>query len=189
MWSPRIVAIGGTTRARSSTELALRATLAAAEEQGATTTLFSGGELAQLPFYAPENPDRPAVAVRLVDELRAADGVVLGSPGYHGGISGLVKNAIDYVEDLRDDDRPYLSGRAIGCVATGYGWQGVVATLTGLRSVAHALRGWPTPLGAGVNTVEKVFDPEGVCIDDKVDFQLRTVAAEVIEFARKLEGS
>ena len=39
---------------------------------------------------------------------RWADGLLVASPGYHGGISGMMKNALDYVEDLRADERVYL---------------------------------------------------------------------------------
>src|SRR5204863_6434613 len=33
-------------------------------------------------------------------------------------------------------------GRPVGSVATGAGWQGAVNTLTALRNIVHALRGW-----------------------------------------------
>lgn len=180
---PYVVGIGGTTRAASSTEKALRCVLQAAESQGARTRLFGGRELAALPFYAPENADRHPAAVGIVDELRKADALVIASPGYHGSVSGLVKNAVDYIEDLREDERVYLSGMPVGCVATGAGWQSIGATLSALRAVAHALRGWPTPLGAGVNTAGPVFDADGVCVDEKAAFQLRTVGEEVVAFA------
>jgi multimeric flavodoxin WrbA len=85
--------------------------------------------------------ERSDAARDLVAELALADGIVLGSPGYHGSISGLVKNALDYAEDLRLDARPYLSGRAIGCIATAGGWPGAVNTLGALaRNRACAAR-------------------------------------------------
>lgn len=182
-----VVAIGGTTRPNSSTERALTHALTAAEAQGATTRLFAGEELASLPMYAPEDPDRVAAAVDLVTELRRADGIIIGSPAYHGSISGLVKNALDYTEDMRDDDPPYFAGRAVGVVATGYGWQGVVATLQTLRQIVHALRGYPTPLGAGINSLEKVFGPDGNVTDEKAAFQLATVGQEVVDLAAQLQ--
>ncbi|MDH2168698.1 NADPH-dependent FMN reductase, partial [Sphingobium yanoikuyae] len=98
------VAIGGTMRAYSSTERALRKALAIAEERGARTTLLAGADI-DFPSYAPENPDRPDAARRYVDILRSADAVIIGSPGYHGAISGFVKNALDYVEDMSRDER------------------------------------------------------------------------------------
>src|SRR5215210_4500152 len=97
----------------------------------------------------------------LVERIARGDGVTLASPAYHGGVSGFVKNALDHVEELRDSRRPYLDGRAVGCIACAGGWQAAAATLAGLRSIVHALRGWPTPLGVALNTSEPVFGPDG----------------------------
>jgi FMN reductase len=178
------VGIGGTTRPGSSTEKALRYALRVCEDHGVTTTLFAGSDLAALPHYAPELPDRTAGALRLLEELRRADGLIIGSPGYHGSVSGLVKNAIDYTEDLRDDTRCYLSGLPVGLIATGAGWQGTVTTLDALRSIVHALRGWPTPLGVAINSTIKVFNDEGDVIDEKARLQLETMALEVGNFIK-----
>lgn len=176
-----IVGIGGTTRAQSSTEKALKVALAAARALGARTTLLGAREL-DLPPYAPENAERAPAARHFVEEIRRADGLILASPGYHGGISGLVKNAIDYAEDLSRDGAPYFQGRPVGLIATGAGWQGAVATLAALRSVVHSLRGWPTPLGVPVNTLEPCFDAEGNCLSPKVKEQLQIMAREVVDF-------
>jgi FMN reductase len=176
-----VVGIGGSIRADSQSERALRIALAGAEAAGAKTTMFSGTQLL-LPFYDPSLPDRPAEALRMVEELRSADGVLLVSPGYHGTVSGLVKNALDYVEDLREDEAPYLDGRAVGCVAAAFGWQAAVTTLTALRSIVHALRGWPTPLGAAINSAQVTFDETG-CSDPKVEDILRTIGQQVVDFA------
>ena len=181
--SPYIVAIGGTLRPGSSTERAMRLVLAAAERAGARTRLISGPSL-QMPIYQPENTERSAEARDLVAELALADGIVLGSPGYHGSISGLVKNALDYAEDLRTDPRPYFSGRAVGCVATAGGWPGAVNTLSALRDIVHALRGWPTPMGAAINSGEKVFDADGTCLVPRVAEMLELIGQEVVGFAK-----
>ena len=79
---------------------------------------------------------------KLVSALREADAVVVGSPGYHGAVSGLVKNALDYIEDLREDPRVYLDNTPWGCISCAYGWQAAVGTLGQLRSIGHALRAW-----------------------------------------------
>ena len=177
-----VVGIGGSLRTDSQSERALRIALDGAERAGAKTTVITGADLV-LPFYDPAVPERSPAAYRLVEELRNADGVVLVSPGYHGTISGLVKNALDYVEDLREDVRPYLDGRAVGCVAAAQGWQASVTTLTSLRSIVHALRGWPTPLGAAVNSAHVVFGADGTCSDEQVAASLRTIGLQVVEFA------
>lgn len=180
---PLVIGIGGTTRAGSSTERALRIALAAAEEAGARTDLFAGPFLARLPIFAPDKQERTDEQRQLVDMMRRADGLIVASPGYHGGVSGLVKNALDLLEDLREDKRCYLDGRAVGCIVTAAGWQAAVTTLESLRAIIHALRGWPTPFGATLNTTEKIFDAAGACTDAKVANQLVTVGRQVVEFA------
>jgi FMN reductase len=182
--APRIVGIGGTTRPGSSSEKALRFALARCKEQGATVAVFAGAELARLPHYAPELPDRTEGALRLLEEIRRADGLIIASPGYHGSVSGLVKNALDYTEDLRDDSRSYFSGMPVGLVVSGAGWQGTVTTLDALRSIVHSLRGWPTPMGVAINSTLPVFGPDGDVTDEKARFQLVTMADEVVEFIR-----
>jgi FMN reductase len=177
-----VVGLGGTTRAASSTEKALRVCLAAAEAAGAQTVMLGAQDI-DLPMYEPENTERTERAVRLVDLLRRSHGVIVASPGYHGTLSGLVKNALDYVEDMRDDDPPYLDGRALGTVACAYGWPATIHTLAALRSVAHALRSWPTPMGAGINSAETVFSDDGNFIDEKSRLQLQLVGQQVVEFA------
>jgi FMN reductase len=178
-----VVGIGGSLRTDSQSERALRIVLAGAEEAGAKITVITGADLV-LPFYDPAIHDRPPAARHLVEEIRHADGVVLVSPGYHGTVSGLVKNALDYLEDLRHDERVYLDGRAVGCVAAAHGWQAAVTTLTALRSIVHALRGWPTPLGAAINSAEVAFSEDGECSNPDVSARLRIIGQQVVEFAK-----
>ncbi|MFY9689840.1 MAG: NAD(P)H-dependent oxidoreductase [Candidatus Acidiferrales bacterium] len=181
---PLIVGIGGTTREMSSTDRALRLALAAAEEAGARVEIFSGPALARLPHYSPNGRERSGEQRHLVDMVRQADGLIVASPGYHGGVSGLVKNALDLLEDLRDDERQYLDGRAVGCIVTAAGWQAAVTTLEAMRAIVHALRGWPTPFGATLNTSAPVFDAAGACTDPKTSDALAVVGRQVVEFAR-----
>jgi FMN reductase len=179
--TPFIVGIGGTTRAGSSTESALRAALKHAEELGARTQLFGGDALAALDGYSPEVRERSAGQHAIVEAVRRADAVIFASPGYHGGVSGLVKNAIDLLEDLRADERVYLDGMPVGCIVTAAGWQGCNTTLAALRSIVHALRGWPTPLGVTLNTAgTKLFGSEGQCLDDQVSASLKLLAEQVV---------
>jgi FMN reductase len=115
--------------------------------------------------------------------VRRADAVILASPGYHGTLSGMIKNALDYLEDLRADARPYLDGMPVGCVAVAYGWQATTSTLQSLRTTVHALRGWPSPMGAAINASAVVFGPSGEFADDSSLFQLQLVGRQVTEFA------
>ncbi|WP_197380283.1 NADPH-dependent FMN reductase [Mycolicibacterium mengxianglii] len=178
---PLVVGLGGTLRAGSSTEKALRYCLSAVEAQGGRTKLYAGPDL-ELPMYAPHELERTPGAVELVESLRAADAVVVASPGYHGAISGLVKNALDYIEDLREDPRVYLDNTPWGCITCAYGWQAAVGTLGQLRGIGHALRAWPTPLGVAINSADPVWDERGELVDGSVRNQLELLANQLLTF-------
>ncbi|USI71944.1 NADPH-dependent FMN reductase [Sphingomonas morindae] len=183
MANPYIVGIGGTTGSGSTTECALAAALAAAEADGARVRLFGGGDLVALPHYRPGAVAESPVAQAMIEAVRAADGLVIASPGYHGSISGLVKNAIDYLEETARDARVYLDGLPVGLIVTAYGWQATGSTLGTLRAIVHALRGWPTPMGAAIKARSGLF-VEGACTDPAAAAQLDLVGRQVVEFAR-----
>jgi FMN reductase len=177
------VGLGGTVRPGSSSERALIKSLAAASAAGARTELFGGAFLADLPIYNPHAGGCGAQAARFLEAVRSADGIIVATPGYHGSISGLVKNALDVLEGLREDARPYLHGRAVGCIVAASGAQAAGSTLAALRSIVHALRGWPTPFGATLAS-GSLFDDEGEFNDARDAWQVETVAQQVVEFAR-----
>lgn len=180
---PLIVGIGGTTRPSSSSETALRLALKAAADVGCETRLF-GADSLNLPLYDPTVSTRPPEARELIDTVLQADGVILSSPGYHGTVSGLVKNALDYAEDIADADPPYLTDLPVGCIGVAYGWQAAVNTLQTLRGIVHALRGFPTPYGAAVNVRTAVVADGDIQADVREALQL--VGVQVAEFARRL---
>lgn len=183
--TPRIVAIGGTVSPGSATEHALKVAMASAEAAGAEVTLFDGSYLADLPHY--RGPGHTLEdGAEMVEAVRAADGLLISAPGYHGTVSGLVKNALDYLEDLARDRRPYLDGRAVGLIATAYGDQATVNTMQTLRTVVHALRGWPTPMGATIRVGPDIFSPDGNRLDERSRAQLELVGRQVVDGARSL---
>jgi FMN reductase len=179
---PFIVGLGGTTRPGSSSEKALVLALTAAKAQGAETRLFGGVDL-NLPMYDPGPEALTGHARELVEALRAADGVILSSPCYHGALSGLLKNALDYTEEMRSDPRVYLDGRAVGVIGCGYGYQGPGTVVQQLRQIVHALRGWNVPLGVAVNSAVVKFEGEG-CSDPGVGKQIEIMAGQVVSFAQ-----
>lgn len=187
--TPLVVGIGGSIRPGSTSERALCFALKAAENNAARTAMFGGAFLGKLPIYAPDLIDRSEHQREFIERVREADGIIVATPGYHGGISGMVKNALDLLEDLRKDKRPYLEGRAVGCIVTAFGPQTGGTTLSALRSVIHALRGWPTPLGVALNATEGLFDAQGNFTDAKAANQMVIMAQQVVEFARRFSAA
>jgi FMN reductase len=178
-----VVGIGGTIGTVASTERALGIALQAVAAEGYETRLFGGEAMARLPLYNPRATTRTAEERDFVEAVRAASGLIIASPGYHGSISGVVKNALDLLEETAKDLRPYLADMPVGLIATAYGWQATGSTIAALRSIVHALRGWPTPFAAAINSALTRFDGHGGVSDPAVAQQLALVGHQVARFA------
>jgi FMN reductase len=177
----RVLGIGGTLRPGSTSELALRHALRLAGEMGAATQLMTA-QMLELPMYDPATAAQVPMARALIEAARSADKIIIATPGYHGNMSGLVKNALDYLQELAGDPAPYLHGRAVGCIVTAAGWQAGATSLASLRATVHALRAWPTPLGVVINSAVPPFRADGEPVDPAVAGQLREMAHQVVSF-------
>jgi FMN reductase len=133
-------------------------------------------------MYVPSAGPRSQAEQTFLEALRRADGLIIASPGYHGSISGLLKNALDLLEETAGDRRVYLSGVPVGLIATAYGWQATGSTIATLRAIVHALRGWPTPLAAAINSQVSRFSEDGACGDPAAVAQLTLVGEQVADF-------
>ncbi|MGF7233544.1 MAG: NADPH-dependent FMN reductase [Frankia sp.] len=183
MSRPQIVGLGGSGRPQSSSDVALRLALQSCAEAGCDTTLLTAADIA-LPLYDPNRAKDTTAGDALLAAVRGADGLIISSPGYHGGISGLIKNAIDWLEELAQDPRPYLDGVPVGCISVASGSQTSVATLLSLRTVVHTLRGFPTPFGVAVTAVPGLFQL-GECADPGVRTQLATLGRQVADYSSR----
>jgi FMN reductase len=179
----RVLGIGGSTRVSSSAERSLTFAAEGARHAGAEVELFVGRRL-MFPIFDTETKERTDDVREFLAAVRRADALIISAPGYHGAVSGMIKNALDYLEDLRQDPSAYLDGMAVGCIAVASGWQAAGSTLQSLRMVVHALRGWPTPFGAAINSSAIVFGADGRPDDEPSALQLRMVGEQVVEFAR-----
>lgn len=184
---PHIVGLGGSGRPQSSSDVALRLALRASADAGCDTTLLTAADIA-LPLYDPIRAREIRAGDALLAAARRADGMIISSPGYHGGISGLVKNAIDWLEELARDPRPYLDGIPVGCLSVASGAQTSVATLSSLRTVVHTLRGFPTPFGVAITSTPGLFQA-GECVDPATNSQLVTLGRQVADFAGRLAAA
>ncbi|WP_323379708.1 NAD(P)H-dependent oxidoreductase [Streptomyces alkaliphilus] len=142
---PHIVLVSGSLREGSTCDRVVNWCARRCAEQDATVRVFEGAGI-DFPAYRPGLSETRHEVGEFLNELRSADGVVLVSPAYHGTVSGLLKNALDYISDLREPV-PHLDGRAIGCVAVGAASGDAEATLATLRAIGRAVRGRPASVG------------------------------------------
>jgi FMN reductase len=140
-----MVGLGGSLRVRSYSSAALGAAMAMANDLGfATETLDL--RLLGLPMYVPDQAladyplDQQPVVQHLVAALRGADVMLWSTPTYHGAMSGVFKNALDFMQLLADDERPYLQGCAVGLLTLSDS-----SPLGGMANCVQELRAWLAP--------------------------------------------
>ncbi|MEM6827228.1 MAG: NADPH-dependent FMN reductase [Pseudomonadota bacterium] len=179
----RVVGIGGALRESSTSETALNWMLSSLEREGCATSSFVGCDI-DFPMFSPRGGNDDKRLDGYLEAVRNADAVVLSSPVYHGAPSGLIKNALDHLQPLMEDERAYLTGRPVLCVAAGGGLQGAVNTLSSLRDIVHALRGWPTPMQVPISSSAKPFDDQGNCTDGRLEKSLLAARDNLLSFVR-----
>lgn len=106
----RVVSLGGSLRAASTSRTALQAALEGAAGKGADVQLTWVRELA-LPFYTAERAI-PAAAHEFADVVYDCDATIWSSPTYHGSVSGSFKNALDWLILLAKREPPCPTSRS-----------------------------------------------------------------------------
>lgn len=173
-----VVGIAGSLREVSRTRMAVAVALRGAESVGARTRLLDLRDY-ELPFCDDRDDEGtyPPGVARLREDVRQAQGVVLGTPEYHSGYSGVLKNALD----LMGFDE--FEGKMVGLVGVSGGGLGAVNGLNGLRTVGRALHAWVVPTPASVPRASLSFDENGSPRSPDNEERLLAVGREVARFA------
>lgn len=164
---------------------ALRRALRAANEAGAGTELLDLEQL-RLPFYEPGKAldDYGPEVGRLVEAVRGADALLVSTGAYHGMLAGVTKNALDFLQSLSGDERPYLDGKVVGVISTAGGDQAAVRAADALVDIAHALRATVAPLIVAIPKAWQLFEG-GAITDEGYGARLDNLGRLVVETAAR----
>ncbi len=172
-----IVGLAGSLRAGSATQMAVRCALLGAEKVGARTQLLDLASY-DLPFLGRDKEPTGRNAVeRFLGDIRAADGIVLGSPEIHGSMSGVLKNALDLA------NRDTFEGKMLGLIGVAGGRVGASETLSHLRAIGRSLHAWVVPAQVSIGAGDKAFDSAEEPVDEEVRDRLQSVGRQVAHFA------
>lgn len=177
----KIVGIGGSLRTNSYSQIALNIAAERVEALGAEMEILDV-RLLQLPFCNGEDdyPGYPDVE-RLRNTVKQADGLILATPEYHGGVSGVLKNALDLM------DFEQLDGKVTGLISV-LGGQSNSNALNDLRLIMRWVHAWVIPEHIAIGQVWKAFSPEGKLLDEKLSQRFDQFAQSLVENTRKLRG-
>ncbi len=182
----KVVGIGGTMRQGSTSLGALRKALEAAEDAGAETELLDLREL-NLPMYEPGKPlgEFGPEVERLIEAVRGADALLISTGAYHGTLAGVTKNALDFIQFLARDERPYLDGKVVGLISTAGGDQAAANSNQAMVHAVHALRSIVAPLMVGIPKAWQRFE-NGDITDKGYAGRLDMIGRLVVDLTGKL---
>ncbi len=177
----RFVAIGGSLRPNSLTYQALEVARREFEKLGIPLHILDLRQM-KLPFAdgSESYADYPDVAL-LQATMKQADGILLASPEYHGGISGSLKNALDL---LRFE---HLEGKVFGLISV-LGGESNSNTLNQMRLIVRWVHGWVIPEQIAIGRAWSAFDEQGNLKDEKLQQRFQHFVHSLVTHTHKLRG-
>lgn len=194
----RVLLLCGSLQAHSANRAVLEVVRERAEAVEADVEEFAF--LRDVPPFDPDRGDEPGPAVTtLRDAIAAADAVVIAGPEYAGSLSGVVKNALDWIVGSGE-----LYGKVVGVVSAGTTggvharevlvrtlvWQGaqVVASLgveaPRTKSDAHGRITDPATLTGLATFTDAVLGASALAPADRVELRLGVAEAAGVDPAR-----
>ncbi|MGB9964441.1 NADPH-dependent FMN reductase [Halobacterium hubeiense] len=178
-FTPLVVGVTGSQRATSYTRQAVEHALAAAERRGADTDHVDLGT-ADLPLYDPDRDlEAAGDAEALLERVRAADAVLVGSPNYHSSYSSTFRNFHDYCGFDEYEDTP------VGLVVVAGGGT-IGSPLDHLRVTMRGVHADVVAEQVGIRDASRYFE-DGALTDDDLAERVDDLAGAVIDAAHRWE--
>ena len=175
--SIRITGICGSLSKKSTTKMALSLALKGASELDVSTRLIQLRDH-KLVFYGEvEEEDYPPDVFRLRKEVKESNGIILGTPEYHGSLSGALKNMLDLM------GAEEFEGKIVALVGVAGGHTGAINSLNTMRTIGRNLHCWVLPLEVSVADAAKTFNEDGTVTDPAIEQRLLNLGRQVVKFA------
>ena len=165
-----ILAFAGSLRKASLNKALLRAASNLSPD-GMSIEIF---DLEGIPLFNAdlESDNEPDRIAKFKDAIRQADGILIASPEYNHGMTGVTKNAVDWGSRPAGD--PPLAGKPVGVLGASPGVTGTARSQDQLRQCLKALnsRVMPAPELLVFRAKEK-FDKDRNLTDEKTLTRLK----------------
>ncbi|XEC93227.1 NADPH-dependent FMN reductase [Paenibacillus tarimensis] len=134
-----------------------------------------------LPFYSPDSEGVDDEVQRLQREVQQADAIVLCTPEYHGGLSGVLKNALDHLGFDHFDGKTVLSvssaGGAVG-----------VSSLQQLQTIVRNVHGINCPEWISIGGQQRQFDEDGTPLEEETRTRVGRTVQYFLAMADRLKA-
>ena len=177
----RIMGICGTWGLESANGRMLEIILALCEQQGAEICVWDLASTA-LPFVGEPGCWDHAAVKEYQQMATDADAFILSSPEYHGTMSGVMKNQMDWITN------DIARGKPFGLVST-LGGASNSNTLNHMRISIRNLHGWVIPEQVAVPHVKDAFDDDGALNDEAMQERVEGFSTALVAAAELLAST
>lgn len=174
----KVIGLAGEYRSSSKSGMLVNLALKMAKEQGADVEFWDLDER-PLPLVGEEGCWAHPNVKAFQTLLEESDAFFLSSPEYHGTMSGVMKNTMDWMYDK------HVGGKVFGLMST-LGGVTNANTLNHMRISLRWLHGWPVPEQLAIGHVKEAFDEEGGLVDEDLHQRLSKLVNSVLSAAKKL---
>ena len=178
--SIKILGLAGEYRSTSKSGMLVNAALRMAEAKGAEVVFWDLAEK-PLPLVGEEGCWAHPNVKEFQSLLESCDAFFLSSPEYHGTMSGVMKNTMDWMYDK------HVGGKVFGLMST-LGGVTNSNTLNHMRIALRWLHAWPVPEQLAIGHVKEAFDEDGHLVDESLQERLSNLVEAVLSASKKMSA-
>ena len=167
----RLLGIVGSLGARSVSQCAVSHVLAAAKQLGAEVD-FIDLKTHPLPIFDPDNRQSSHLG-KISEQVNWANAYVLGTPDYHGGMSGAMKNFLDHFWKE-------FAGKLFGYVCASH--EKGLTVMDQMRTTVRQCYGWSLPYGVSLLDEDVDLNSQKVT-NSRVAARLNFLACDLATYA------
>jgi azobenzene reductase len=177
----KIMVIAGSPKAESRTRGLAQYAAEVLREMNVEVLYFDVG-IDRLPLFTGDATSAENEMVKkLADYAEEADGFFVTSPEYHSGMSGALKNALDFLGGKYFKNKPSSIAVAAG------GGKGGINALANLRTVLRGIYSLVIPDQFVADPVN--FDEGNVLVDELAKRRVRELAAQLKELTELVSAN
>lgn len=184
----KIVAIAGSLRKQSFNAQLAKIAAEAALHNGAEVEFLSLADY-DIPLFNEdlEKQKTPEGVAQLKQKIREADGMLVVSPEYNGSISGVLKNALDWVSRTEADQKPAFRDTTVALLSTSPGGLGGIRGLNHVRDIFVGMGSLVLSNQVAVPSAYAAFNEAGKLSDEGMNDKVNSLAAQLVQTALKLK--
>ncbi len=189
----KILVFAGATREGSFNKKLAKLAAQAAGDAGADVTLVDLKDY-PMPLYDGDDESAsglPPKALELKQLIKDTDGIIIASPEYNSGYSGVLKNTIDWTSRPTaqgEGSAAAFAGKYAGLMAASPGALGGLRGLYALRELLMNINVTVLPRMQAVGGAGAAFNDDGSLKDEKNAKGVSGIASDLVKLLQKVKA-